>query len=174
MVRVSMLLVGLILVVLTGPSVGATNGYSPRSFPPPPGAQRAMQDVEVHHPPVDAPIIDPFRPPDEPWLAGNRGVEYDTEVDQVVRASAGGVVSFAGQVGGHLFVTIRHSPDLRTTVGFVRSSLVVAGDSVVRGQPIALAGSTMHFTARRNGEYFDPTLLFRQGRVVVRLVSGPT
>lgn len=168
MVRVTKLIVGLVVVLSANPGafVDADLGHQPRRL-------QQVQDVGVHVPPVDAPIIDPFRPPGEPWLPGNRGIEYDTEVGQVVTASADGVVSFSGQVGGNLFVTIRHSADLRTTVGFVDERLVSTGDFVARGQAIALAGSTIHFTARRNGEYIDPASLFRQARVVVRLVPGP-
>lgn len=140
---------------------------------PEPGPQRQAQASEVHSPPVDAPIVDYFRPPEESWLAGNRGLEYDTEIGQTVRASAGGVVTFAGQVGGRLFVTVQHGPELRTTVGFVQHILVSAGDLVVLGQPIATAGESIHFTARRNGSYIDPLLLFGRIRVVVRLVPTP-
>ncbi len=124
-------------------------------------------------PPVDAPVIDPFRPPPEPWLPGNRGLEYDTTRGQSVVATADGVVTFAGQVGGNLFVTIRHSPNLVTTVGFVDRILVSAGSTVQQGQPIADAGETMHFTARRNGTYIDPASLFLAVRIHVRLVPVP-
>lgn len=126
----------------------------------------------AHSPPVDAPIIDPFRLPPEPWLAGNRGIEYDTSPGQTVRASASGVVVFSGQVGGDLFVTIRHSSELRTTVGFIEESLVEVGEMVAAGQPIALAGASMHFSARRGDRYIDPESLFGTVRVVVRLVAG--
>ena len=132
---------------------------------------RAQPVESVHEPPVDAPVIDPFRPPAGPYAPGNRGLEYDTVPGQTVRASAGGVVSFAGQVGGHLFVTIEHDATLWTTVGFVDEILVNTGDRVEQGDPVAIAGHTMHFTARRNGRYIDPETLFVRYRVVVRLVE---
>lgn len=122
-----------------------------------------------HDPPVDAPIVDPFRPPENRFGPGNRGIEYGSVPGQTVRATSGGVVSFAGQVGGDLFVTVRHDPQLRTTVGFVGEILVEAGERVERGQPIAIAAGPLHFTARRDGIYFDPELLFMRFRVVVRL-----
>jgi murein DD-endopeptidase MepM/ murein hydrolase activator NlpD len=132
------------------------------------------QVVDVPHtPPVDAPIADPFRRPDGPYAPGNRGLEYDTHFGQLVQASSTGVVTFSGQVGGHMFVTIRHSADLRTTVGFVETVLVHSGDVVLQGQVIATAGNTIHFTARRNGGYIDPELLFQRFETVVRLVSEP-
>lgn len=164
----SLLLAVLIAAGLVGPIVAA-----PAVATRAPAAQILPEIDEPHQPPVDAPIIDPFRPPDGPFAAGNRGLEYDTNPGQNVRASAAGVVTFSGQVGGHLFVTVRHSPLLRTTVGFVDAVVVNTGDRVAKGQVIAIAGNTMHFTARQRGTYIDPELLFRRYRVVVRLVAGP-
>ena len=135
------------------------------------GAQAEPIAPTPHEPPVDAPVIDPFRPPPLPWLPGNRGIEYGPTTGQAVRASADGVVSFAGLVGGNLFVTVRHDDTLRTTAGFVDEVLVSAGDAVRQGQAIAIAGDTIHFTARRNGTYIDPMLLFQRFEVRVRLVE---
>lgn len=137
------------------------------------GMVHSQRAASVRHtPPVDAPIIDPFRLPEAPWLPGNRGIEYDTFAGQVVRATAGGTVSFAGQVGGDLFVTVQHDARLRTTVGYVTQVLVGAGDVVRAGEPIAVAGESLHFTARLDGRYIDPTTLFGTLRVVVRLVPS--
>lgn len=137
-----------------------------------PGVREQRSDTTGHVPPVDAPVIDGFRPPDQPWLPGNRGLEYDTDPGQVVRASASGTVTFAGQVGGDLFVTVLHPGGLRTTVGYLGSVLVSVGDHVTRGQVIALAGDSIHFTARRGDRYIDPDSLFWAVRVAVRLVPG--
>ena len=41
-------------------------------------------------PPVDAPVLDPFRLPAGPYGPGNRGIEYDTEPGEIVLAAAGG------------------------------------------------------------------------------------
>src|SRR4051812_10589266 len=38
-----------------------------------------------YRPPVVAAVADPFRPPPQPWLAGNRGIEYATVPGTVVR-----------------------------------------------------------------------------------------
>lgn len=165
-------------VALTGPASAA----EPRVIVAPFAQRSAVQPMPVvdgvHQPPVDAPIIDGFRPPDGPYAAGNRGLEYDTTTGQIVVASSSGVVTFSGQVGGNLFVTIRHDATLRTTVGFVHEVLVATGESVTQGQAIAVAGHTMHFTARYAPEggsvrYIDPELLFRQFKVVVRLIPDP-
>lgn len=139
-----------------------------------PSAPTRVGEVStVHLPPVDGRVIDPFRLPDEPWLRGNRGLEYETTPGEIVRASATGVVSFSGSVAGSLFVTVRHDGTLVTTVGFVESVLVSVGDFVQQGSPLAIAGESIHFTARRDGEYIDPELLFQRFVVVVRLVPGP-
>lgn len=123
-----------------------------------------------HDPPVDAPVVDPFRAPPEPWLPGNRGIEYGPTSGRTVRASAPGIVTFAGQVAGNLFVTVAHDSVLRTTVGFLERVDVAAGDVVVQGQPLGLAGDSLHFSARQDGAYIDPALLFGRYEVRVRLV----
>ena len=135
---------------------------------------RADENSAVHIPPVAGRVIDPFRPPDETWLPGNRGIEYETRPGDVVRASADGVVTFAGSVAESFFVTVRHDGTLVTTVGFVYSGVVSVGDLVQQGSALAVAGDSIHFTARRNGEYIDPELLYQRFAVVVRLVLGPS
>ena len=45
-----------------------------------------------------APVLDPFRPPPEPWLPGNRGIEYATTEGDVVRSIGPGTVRWVGTV----------------------------------------------------------------------------
>lgn len=120
-------------------------------------------NVAVHQPPVDAPVRDPFRPPpsDQPWRPGNRGIEYATEPGQTVRASAAGTVTFAGSIGAARFVTVHHSPELRTTYSFLREVAVERGQRVGRGEAIGTSGDTFHFGALFDDVYIDPALLFR-------------
>ena len=125
----------------------------------------------IHEPPVDAPVVDPFRQPENPFGPGNRGIEYGPTSGHVVRASAGGVVTFAGSVAGNLFVTVAHDGSLRTTVGFLEQVLVSPGDAVVQGQPIAIGAASLHFSARVDGLYIDPATLFQRFEVHVRLVG---
>ena len=131
----------------------------------------AEQTGGLHVPPTEKPVLDPFRDPGAPWLAGNRGIEYDTEAGDPIRATANGEVVFAGQVAGNLFVTVRHTANLVTTMAFVAEITVAVGDVVDQGDVLAVAGDTFHFTARRNGAYIDPELLFRRLSYVVRLIS---
>jgi murein DD-endopeptidase MepM/ murein hydrolase activator NlpD len=116
--------------------------------------------VEPHREPVQAPVRDPFRPPASPWGAGNRGIEYDTAPGTHVVASADGVVVFSGSVGGSLHVVVRHPDGVRTTYSFLRVVLVHRGDTVVRGDPVGIAGDRFHFGARVGDDYIDPARLF--------------
>lgn len=134
------------------------------------GASRPLEGVVEHVRPVSGPVIDPFRPPPQPWLPGNRGLEFATTPGEPVLASAAGLVTFAGQVGGNFFVTVRHEDGIRTTVGFVAETHVARGEWVRQGTLLATAGESIHFTARRGDQYLDPELLFVRVIHVVRLV----
>ena len=116
--------------------------------------------IGVYQPPVSGPVVDRFRPPPAPWAAGNRGIDYATAPGAPVRAAADGVVVFAGKVGGSLHVVVLHADGVRTSYSFLRSVLVHAGDSVVRGEPVGTAGAQLHFGARVGDEYVDPSRLF--------------
>src|ERR687884_2023890 len=72
-------------------------------------------DEVVYRPPVDGPVIDPFRPPATPYGPGNRGIDYRTVPGELVRAAADGDVVFAGQVGGSLPVVVLHPDGIRTS-----------------------------------------------------------
>ncbi|MGI9603397.1 MAG: murein hydrolase activator EnvC family protein [Acidimicrobiales bacterium] len=138
-----------------------------------PGPDRAFTCVGGHRPPTSAPITDPFRPPAQPWLPGNRGLEYGTEPGDPVTASHQGTVVFAGAIGRHQYVTIAHGCDLVTTYSFLGQRLVDAGAPVARGQLVGRAGTTrFHFGARLDGHYIDPDLLFSHRlERTVRLVA---
>jgi murein DD-endopeptidase MepM/ murein hydrolase activator NlpD len=123
-----------------------------------------------YRPPVDAPVIDPFHLPTTPYGPGNRGLEYDTVPGVPVRASADGVVSFAGQVGGTLHVTVSHADGIRTSYSFLARIDVVLGQPVRQGQPVGAAGETFHFGARLGTAYLDPALLFGGAAVTVALL----
>ena len=121
-------------------------------------------------PPVDGPIVDHFRPPACTWCPGNRGIDYATAPGSRVAASAPGVVTFAGQVGGQLFVVIAHADGLRTTYAYLATVSVHAGQRVAQGDAVGTAGATLHFGVRRGDVYLDPELLLAGGRAVARLV----
>ena len=116
--------------------------------PAPAAAPPDAPPVVVRYvPPVDAPVVDSFRPPTQPWSSGNRGLEYDTSRGDPVRASADGIVTFAGQVGGSLHVTVLHPDGLRTGYSFLSRVLVSQGQAVRQGDLVGRAGDTFHFGA---------------------------
>lgn len=136
----------------------------------PASAAAAPPEPLGYQPPVQAEIVDPFRPPADRFAAGNRGIDYATEPGTPVTAAARGVVAFAGQVGGTLHVTVLHPDGVRTTYSFLRSIGVRRGDRVERGQELGRAGERLHFGARLDDEYLDPRSLLAGERGRARLV----
>ena len=134
------------------------------------GGRAAAEPPGAHAPPVDAPVSDAFRPPPNPYAAGNRGLDYATPPGTEVRASAPGEVTFAGQVGGRLHVVVLHEDGLRTSYSFLAEVAVRRGQVVGRGEVVGTSGPSLHFGARAGERYVDPALLFGAGPVDVRLV----
>lgn len=134
-----------------------------------PPALLASPAAAEWQPPVDAPIVDPFRPPTTRYGPGNRGLEYGVAEGQTVRAVDDGVVVFAGRVGGPAHVTIDHGEGLRSTAAFVDRIDVVRGQRVRQGQVIGAAGPGFHLTARLGGVYVDPALLIAGHEVSLHL-----
>lgn len=128
-----------------------------------------------YRPPVDAPVVDRFRPPTRPGQAGNVGIDYATEPGTPVRAAAAGTVAFAGQVGGRLHVVVLHPDGIRTTYAFLASVSVTRGQAVAAGAVVGTTGSSLHFGARAAGDaYLDPLVLLAGGALDLRLVvDGP-
>jgi murein DD-endopeptidase MepM/ murein hydrolase activator NlpD len=80
----------------------------------------------------------------------------------IVHASADGVVSFAGPIGGQRYVSIDHPGGIRTTYSYLASIDVVAGRTVAQGDRLGTTGDRLHFGARRYGAYIDPASLFER------------
>lgn len=115
----------------------------------------------TYAPPVDAPVADPFRAPDQPWAPGNRGIEYATTPGAPVHAIGPGVVTFAGPVAGALHVTVRHPDGLRSSYSYLAVVRVGAGDAVDGGAEVGLAGARFHLGVRRDDDtYLDPASLW--------------
>src|SRR2546423_1691648 len=130
------------------------------SFVLAPTARSATLDLVQ---PAAGPITRHFEPPPTPYAAGHRGIDFGAPVGTRVVAAAAGTVSFAGQVGGSLFVSIDHPGGLRTTYSFLSLVLVKKGQAVVQGQPIAKSGPgatgekpNLHFGLRSGADYLDP------------------
>ncbi len=136
-----------------------------------PSAVAAEHASQPFEPPVDGTVIDRFRPPAHVGAPGNRGWEYRTAPGSTVTAAGQGVVAFAGQIGGRLYVSIDHPNGLRTTYSLLDSVTVVAGQTVTGGTEIGTTGLVFHFGVRRGRLYLDPADLFAFGaRTTVRLV----
>lgn len=124
--------------------------------------------------PVDAPIVDPFRPPEHPFAGGgNRGLEFGTVGSESVAAVAAGRVTFAGPVGGERWLVVTHPGGLRSTYGPLESIVTIKGQSVGAGAELGTAAPGLHLTARLADRYLDPAPLLdgRCGRA--RLVPSP-
>jgi murein DD-endopeptidase MepM/ murein hydrolase activator NlpD len=114
--------------------------------------------------PVTGPILRAFDPPDNPYGSGHRGIDIGTAVGTPILAPAAGVVSFAGKVGGQLFLTIAHGGALQSTASWLTDVLVRKGDAVAAGQVVAHTGwghvadplPHLHFSVRLDGAYVDP------------------
>jgi pimeloyl-ACP methyl ester carboxylesterase len=123
-----------------------------------------------YRPPVDAPVFDPFRAPDNPYGAGNRGLDYRAEPGQEVRAAADGQVVFVGPIAGATHVVVLHDDGVRTSYSFLQSASVVRGQRVGQGHVVGIAGGDVHFGARAGDAYLDPADLFAGEGPPIRLV----
>lgn len=130
----------------------------------------AVSAVVTYRPPLDAPVIDPFRAPASPYGPGNRGIDYATVPGTVVRAVAPGTVTFAGSVAGRRYVTVEHADGLRSSYGDLASISVVEGQVVAAGAEVGRTGETLHLGIRRGDEYLDPQALFAAAAPEVRLI----
>src|SRR3954451_1628691 len=82
-------------------------------------------------PPVDAPIVDPFRAPSCAFCAGNRGLEYQPAPGSTVIAAAPGVVRFSGLVAGVRYLVVDQTDGRAATYGRLGITRVALG-AVIR------------------------------------------
>lgn len=114
--------------------------------------------------PVLGPILRSFDPPDSPYGSGHRGIDIGASEGTGVVAPADGVVTFAGPVGGRLFLTIDHGQGVESTYSWLSELLVRRGDAVVTGQRVASTGwghagtlvPHLHMGVRVDDVYVDP------------------
>ncbi len=122
--------------------------------------------------PVDAEIVDPYRPPPCVWCPGNRGVEYGTAAGVPVRAVRSGYVSFVGRVAGIGYVVVDIGAGLRVTYGSVTPGPLRRGDPVRAGSVIGITEGPLHLGVRRSTSYVDPAILWAPRTVRARLIPG--
>lgn len=114
--------------------------------------------------PVTGPILRGFDPPDSPYGSGHRGIDIASLAGTTVIAPDDGVVTFAGPVGGRLFLTIDHGGGLESTYSWLDALLVRRGDPVLPGTPVARTGwghagspiPHLHMGAKLDDVYVDP------------------
>ncbi len=96
--------------------------------------------------------------------AFHKGVDFAGTAGSKVVAVAAGVVTWAGERSGFgKLVEINHGDGYLTRYAHNERMLVSVGETVKRGEPIALMGSTgrstgphVHFEVLRNGRQVDP------------------
>jgi len=96
--------------------------------------------------------------------AFHKGVDFAGSVGSPVTAVAAGVVTWAGERTGYgKLVEINHGDGFTTRYGHNERTLVSVGQTVKRGESVALMGSTgrstgphVHFEVLRNGRQVDP------------------
>ena len=99
----------------------------------------------------------------------HEGVDLSAEVNSRIFATADGVVTQSGQVGGYgLLIEIKHDTGLTTRYGHANKLLVQVGDFVKKGQLIGLVGSTgrstgnhLHYEVLFGGQSIDPQKLMK-------------
>lgn len=92
------------------------------------------------------------------------GVDISVPVDTGVRATANGIVSFAGWTeGSGIVVVVEHGHGFSTAYAHNRKALVRVGDRLNRGDLVAMSGSTgvstgphVHYEIWKNGRHVDP------------------
>lgn len=114
-------------------------------------------------PPVDAPVVEPFVAPACSYCPGHRTIDFaSTTGKNTIVAPIAGRVTFAGEVAGRRFVSVR-SGDHTVTVGGLGSVVVTAGDTVAAGEVVGRGTTTggVTLSVRRDAgqpteEYLDP------------------
>ncbi|MFN0026519.1 MAG: murein hydrolase activator EnvC family protein [Acidimicrobiales bacterium] len=110
-----------------------------------------------------APVPDPvdvgFHLPQGQYGPGNRGLEYATPADRIVKAMGAGEVSFAGTVAGERHVSVRHPDGLISSYAYLATISVSRGQSVLAGQEVGRSGGRFQLGVRRDGDYIDPAPL---------------
>jgi murein DD-endopeptidase MepM/ murein hydrolase activator NlpD len=107
--------------------------------------------------------------------AFHRGIDFAGAAGSEVTAVAAGVVTWAGARSGYgSLVEVNHGNGYITRYAHNQRALVTVGQTVTRGQAIALMGSTgrstgphVHFEVLKNGRQINPASFLGNGRPAV-------
>jgi murein DD-endopeptidase MepM/ murein hydrolase activator NlpD len=102
----------------------------------------------------------------------HKGVDFAGKMGSDIVSVASGVVTWAGRRYGYgLLVEVNHGNGYTTRYGHAQEVLVKVGDTVKKGQVVALMGSTgrstgphVHFEVWHNGEAVDPMEYIRSAK----------
>ena len=97
-------------------------------------------------------------------LQFHKGMDFAAKSGSEVQAVAGGVITWSGQRYGYgNLVEVNHGNGYVTRYGHNKENLVKVGDTIKKGQGIALMGSTgrstgphVHFEVLKNGRQINP------------------
>jgi murein DD-endopeptidase MepM/ murein hydrolase activator NlpD len=100
----------------------------------------------------------------------HKGLDFAGTAGEPVVAVAAGVVTWAGERSGYgTLIEINHGNGYVTRYAHNQSALVAVGQTVIRGEKIALMGSTghstgphVHFEVLRNGTQIDPLIFVKR------------
>jgi murein DD-endopeptidase MepM/ murein hydrolase activator NlpD len=114
--------------------------------------------------------------------AMHAGVDIPGAYATQIHATADGIVSRAGWVGGYgNMVELNHGRGIQTRYGHLSSILVAPGAKIKRGQLIALMGSTgrstgthLHYEVRVEGSAINPIPFLQSSDYLVALQSRGT
>ena len=146
--RMAMLVAAGVLVVQAAAAHGAV-----------PGILTGGRSCVGLDPPTGGAVLSGFEP--GPGYAGHWGADFEAGPDGLVRAAAGGTVTWSGPVADNLAVTIDHGGGLRTSYSYLSHALVVRGREVERGAVVGAAGGDggqvhVHLSVRLGSTYVDP------------------
>lgn len=104
--------------------------------------------------------------------AHHKGVDFAGKLGSDIVSVGSGVVTWAGRRYGYgLLVEVNHGNGYATRYGHAKDVLVKVGDTIKKGQVVALMGSTgrstgphVHFEVWHNGEVVDPMEYIRSAQ----------
>lgn len=159
--------------------LAATGPGSPAPAPPPVLAAQQAPTAGIWPLQPTPAVVEGFRPPVTRYGAGHRGVDLAGRPRQVVRAAAGGRVTYAGSLAGRGVVVVSHGTS-RTTYEPVRATVGV-GTVVGAGDPLGrlevwgshcAPSACLHWGLLEGETYLDPLTLVGAGPVRLLPLDG--